>query len=78
MLQYTVGFTGGEQNFKRGRCQKGGGGRTTVLECLIVPAVLPKTLHSPDKVLTFLNKIVFDRVDDKPSSFQETFVHLLL
>ena len=78
MLQYTVGFTGGEQNFKRGRCQKGGGGRTTVLECLIVPEVLTKTLHSPDKVLTFLNKTIFDRIDDKPSSFQETFVHLLL
>ena len=78
MLQYTVGFTGGEQNFKRGRCQKGGGGRTTGLECLIVPEVLTKTLHSPDKVLTFLNKTIFDRVDDKPSSFQETFVHLLL
>ena len=56
----------------------GGGGRTTVLECLIVPEVLTKTLHSPDKVLTFLNKTIFDRVDDKPSSFQETFVHLLL
>ena len=55
-----------------------GGGRTTVLECLIVPEVLTKTLHSPDKVLTFLNKTIFDRVDDKPSSFQETFVHLLL
>ena len=63
---------------KGGDVKKGGGGRTTVLECLIVPEVLTKTLHSPDKVLTFLNKTIFDRVDDKPSSFQETFVHLLL
>ena len=47
------------------------GGRTTVLECLIVPEVLTKTLHSPDKVLTFLNKTIFGRVDDKPSSFQK-------
>ena len=63
---------------KGGDVKKGGGGRTTVLECLIVPEVLTKTLHSPDKVLTFLNKTIFDRIDDKPSSFQETFVHLLL
>ena len=63
---------------KGGDVKKGGGGRTTVLECLIVPEVLTKTLHSPDKVLTFLNKTIFDRVDYKPSSFQETFVHLLL
>ena len=63
---------------KGGDVKNGGGGRTTVLECLIVPEVLTKTLHSPDKVLTFLNKTIFDRVDDKPSSFQETFVHLLL
>ena len=48
----------------------GGGGRTTVLECLIVPEVLIKTLHSPDKVLTFLNKTIFGRVTINPYRFR--------
>ena len=32
-------------------------------------------LHSPDKILKFLNKTIFARTDGNPLSFQEIFAH---
>ena len=46
-----------------------------LLGFLIVQKVFSKNYIVQFKVLKFLNKTIFDRVDGNPSSFQEIFVH---